>query len=84
VASDPEELLAALDDAEVIGTVTDALGDVVKVGVIGGAVLIGVSGSPAILEEAKQEEFAQLYVAACHQAKVNAAQPDLIGIPDGL
>lgn len=26
------------------------------------------------LDPAKQEEFAQLYVAACHQAKVNAAQ----------
>jgi hypothetical protein len=68
--SDPEELLSALDDAEVIGTVRDALGDFVKVGVLGSAVLIGVSGSPAILDTpGMRDEFARLWMEACRAAE---------------
>lgn len=74
MASDPEELLAALDDAEVIGIVTDAMGDWVKVGVLRTAVLIGVNGSPAILDTPeRRDEFARYYMEACRQA--DAAAP---------
>ena len=76
MASDPEELLAAIDDAEVIGTVTDALGDFVKVGVIRTAVLIGVSGSPAILDTpGMRDEFARYWMEACRQAEAAGAVP---------
>jgi hypothetical protein len=60
--------------------------------------LIGKHFVGADFDAAQQEEFAQYYVAACHQAKVNAAQArpadgmnaveraarDLTGIPDNL
>lgn len=74
--SDPEELLAALDDAEIIGTVTDALGDFVKVGVIETAVLIGISGSPGILDTPERcDEFARYWMEACRQVEaVEAAR----------
>jgi hypothetical protein len=74
--SDPEELLSALDDAEVIGTVRDALGDFVKVGVLGSAVLIGVSGSPAILDTPQtREEFERLWMEARQLADAAEAEP---------
>lgn len=75
MATDPEEPLAALDDAEVIGTVTDALGDFVKVGHLGTAVLIGVSGSPGILDTPEMRgEFDRYWVQACQLAE--AAEGD--------
>jgi F420-0:gamma-glutamyl ligase len=73
--TDPEELLAALDDAEIIGTVTDAMGDFVKVGVIESAVLIGVKGSPAILDTAElRDEFGRLYAEACRRAEATETE----------
>jgi len=71
---DPEELLAALDDAEIIDTITDALGDFVKVGHLGSAVLIGVEGSPAILDTPElRDDFAKLYAEACRRAEAAEA-----------
>ena len=56
------------------------------VGVEGPHVTIGVAGESYVLDAGDQEKFAQAYVAACHQAKANAAQAarDLIDIPDNL
>jgi hypothetical protein len=74
MASDPEELLDALDDAEIIGIVTDAMGDWVKVGVLQTAVLVGVNGSPAILDTpARRDEFARYWMEACRQAEAAEA-----------
>lgn len=76
MASDPEELLDALDDAEIIGIVTDAMGDWVKVGVLRTAVLIGVNGSPAILDTPeRRDEFARYWMQACRQAEAAEAEP---------
>lgn len=65
------------DDAAV--TMTDQYGDRIVVDTLGADVLIQFWRSPhdffgMWFTPEKQEEFAQLYVAACHQAKVNAAQ----------
>jgi hypothetical protein len=69
MATDPGELLDAIDDAEVIGTVTDAMGDYVKVGVLRDAALIGVSGSPAILDTPeRQAEFDGYWAEARRRA----------------
>jgi hypothetical protein len=37
-------------------------------------VRLRIPGRVADLDEAKQEEFAQAYIAKCHEAKVLAAQ----------
>ncbi len=74
MTTDPEELLDALDDAEVIGTVTDAMGDYVKVGVLRRAALIGVSGSPAILDtRERRAEFDGYWGEACRRAEAAGA-----------
>ena len=74
MTSDPEELLDALDDAEIIGIVTDAMGDWVKVGVLQAAVLVGVNGSPAILNTPeRRDEFARYWMEACRQAEAAEA-----------
>jgi hypothetical protein len=72
--TNPEELLAALDDAEIVGTATDAMGDWAKVGVLGSAVLIGVNGSPAIFDTPEmRDNFAKLYADACRRAEAAEA-----------
>jgi hypothetical protein len=50
------------------GTVTDLYGIPLPVGTDHSAVTFG----PYTLDAAQQEEFAQLFVAACHQAKASA------------
>lgn len=59
---------------ESFGYVTDRDGDEVHVEVGGADVFITVNASTncVALDAAGQERFAQAYVAACHQAKVNA------------
>lgn len=52
------------------GTVRDHFGLPVRVGVDHDAVTVG----DVTLGPAQQEEFTQLYVAACHQAQASAAQ----------
>jgi hypothetical protein len=80
---DPEELLDRLDDAEIIDTITDALGDFVKVGHLGSAVLIGVEGSPAILDTPElRDDFAKMYAEACR--RVEAAEAEVAGLLDGI
>ena len=67
--TDPEDLLDNIDDAEIIGTVTDALGDFVKVGVLDNAVLLGVQSPPAILDTPElRAEFAGHWAEACRRA----------------
>jgi hypothetical protein len=67
--TDPEDLLDSIDDAEIIGTVTDALGDFVKVGVLDHAVLLGVQDPPAILDTPElRAEFGRLWAEACRRA----------------
>jgi hypothetical protein len=66
-------------ELQVIGTMKDAHGRTVKIGVRGGRVEVVItphSGHDGRmgLDAVKQEEFAQHYIAACLQAKVNAAQ----------
>jgi hypothetical protein len=56
---------------EKVGTVSDIDGDAIAIGTTGNLVILGVGGE-VHLDAAQQEEFAQLYVAACHQAKANA------------
>jgi hypothetical protein len=55
---------------------TDSHGDEVTVGVTGrGNVAIDTESAACLIildDEAKQEEFAQLFVAACHRAKADA------------
>jgi len=53
--------------------VTDADGD--RIGVNAdrdGGVYLAIGGGCVYLDAAQQEEFAQLYVAACHEANANA------------
>jgi len=53
--------------------VTDADGD--RIGVNAdrdGGVYLAIGGGCVRLDAAQQEEFAQLFVAACHAAKANA------------
>ena len=53
--------------------VEDVDGDVIELSTDHyGMVRLRIPGRVVDLDEAKQEEFAQLYVAACHQAKANA------------
>lgn len=74
VASDPEELLNAIADAEIIDVITDALGDALQVGVVAGAVLIGVRSSPAILDTPeRRDRFIRAYAEAERQAEAHAA-----------
>lgn len=85
----PEELLASIAVAEIIGTVTDAMGDLVKVGVLGHAVLIGVIGSPAVLDTPElRDDFAKLYAEACRRAEAaeakTAAEAEVAGLLDGI
>jgi hypothetical protein len=66
----------ASDDEEV-GTVTDQYGDDIVMSVLRGDVCIQFHRGPhdfigMWLGPEEQEHFAQLYVAACHQAKANA------------
>lgn len=73
----PDELLDAVGDAEVIGTVTDAFGDHARVGYITGtgAVLIGVTGSPAILDTPESRaEFTRYWAEACRRAEAAEAE----------
>jgi len=77
-----EELLAAIDEAEIIDVIPDALGDPVKVGVLQGAVLIGVEGSPGILDTREsRDRFARAWMEACRVADgerpAAEAKPDL-------
>jgi hypothetical protein len=75
--TDPEDLLDRIDDAEVIGIVTDAMGDYVKVGVLDHAALIGVKGSPGILDTPElRAEFTALWAEACRRADAAAAEAD--------
>jgi hypothetical protein len=84
----------------IVDTITDDEGDQVELSVDGDGVFVTLYSSTGCvhLNAERQERFAQAYVAACHQAKVNAAQSrpadgmnaveraarDLIGIPDNL
>lgn len=66
-------------EPRVIGTVTDADGDTLSVGVDGPNVLIGAPGDllglSYALGEAACEEFAQLFVRAQWMAAQSAAPP---------
>lgn len=69
---------------------TDETGDGIAVRVSGHDVYIafhgGVRGMAVVLGPEKQEEFAQLYAAACHQAKAHAeavARATLPGVTSG-
>jgi hypothetical protein len=55
-----------------IREVTDDDGDTIRVSHGDGQVYLGIGDRAVRLGPAQQEEFAQLYVAACHQAKANA------------
>ena len=67
----------AITDAEVIGTVTDDMGDEVRLGVLGGAVLVGVTGSPAILATpAQREQFMRFYMEA--ERRAEAYEPSAV------
>lgn len=58
----------------VTNTMRDSTGDEIRFGLIGGAVLIGCDGSPLILgDDAKREEFGQLWVRTCHEAEAARA-----------
>ena len=59
--------------------VVDADGDAIEVytGTTGVALKIG--GEMVVLDAAMQEEFAQLYVHACHEWKAGAAMPGVTG-----
>ena len=74
--SDPGELLNAIDDARIIGVITDPAGDWVKVGVIRHAVLIGISGSPVILDTPqRRDRFIKAYAEAERQAEAAGDVP---------
>lgn len=62
-------------DHQMTGGLADTEGRIVEIGTVGPDVHITcITGTGELyLDAAKQEEFAQLYVAACHQAKANAA-----------
>jgi hypothetical protein len=76
-------------EVPIVGTMTDSTGDEVRFGLLGDIVIIGCDNSPIILGEvAKQEEFAQLYIAACNQPKATGPQladslPDLCAFHGG-
>lgn len=68
-----------MSDGDDVGTMTDQYGDHIVVSVLSGDVCIQFYRSPhdffgMWLRPEEQEEFAQLYVAACHRAKAHAAQ----------
>lgn len=72
--TDPEELLAMIDDAEIIDIIEDATGDWVKVGVLRHTVLIGVNGSPVILDTPeRRDRFAKACAEAERRAKAYEA-----------
>jgi hypothetical protein len=57
------------------GLVEDVDGDVIEVSADRyGMVRLRIPGRVVDLDEAKQGEFAQLYVAKCHEAKALAAE----------
>jgi hypothetical protein len=51
-------------------TITDAEGELVEIDILPstGRVYIGTSPVGVLLDAAAQERFAQVYVAACHEA----------------
>ena len=62
-------LVADLDEAEVIDVIDDAMGDKVRVGRLRGAVLVGVQGSPGILDTpGLRDRFARAWMEACRRA----------------
>jgi hypothetical protein len=70
VATDPEDLADAIDDAEIVDQFRDSLGDKVTVGWLPGAVLIGVGGSPAILGTPElRDRFAKAHAEAERRAE---------------
>lgn len=68
--------MASKPELVVVDKFTDRDGRTVLVGHQGGDVRIAVTSNALTcavdLGEAGQEQFAQAYVAACHQAKANA------------
>jgi len=74
--SDPGELLEAIRDTVIIDVITDLAGDWIKVGVLRHAVLIGVSGSPAILDTPeRRDRFIKAYAEAERQAEAAGDVP---------
>ena len=66
-----------MSDGEKVGTLTDQFGDRIVVSVLKGDVCVQFYRSThdftgMWLGPEQQEEFAQFFVAACHQAKANA------------
>jgi len=58
--------------ASEVRRVTDDDGDSIGVAQSDGQVYLSIGGRAVRLDAAQQEEFAQLYVAACHEAKAVA------------
>lgn len=72
MASDPHDVLDDIDDAEITDQFEDSLGDKVTVGYLRDAVLIGVSGSPAILGTPElRDRFAKAYAEAERRAEAH-------------
>jgi hypothetical protein len=64
-----DALVADLDEAEVIDVITDAMYDKVRVGRLRDAALVGVQGSPGILDTPDlRERFGRAYREACRRA----------------
>lgn len=64
-----EALVADLDEAKLVDVIPDAMGDKVRVGWLRDAVLVGVQGSPGILDTPElRDRFAKAYAEACRRA----------------
>ena len=71
--SDPEDILGGIGTADIVDQFPAALGDKVTVGHLRDAVLIGVSGSPAILSTPElRDRFARAHAEAERRAEAYA------------
>jgi hypothetical protein len=73
VGSDPEDIFDEIETAGIVDQFPDALGDKVTVGWLRDAVLIGVSGSPVILDTpGLRDRFAKAHAEAERRAEAYA------------